>query len=676
MTLPVRTAIPKNREGATLRSIILGVLGTALLAVVTPVSDLYIQGTWLAACHLPIGVVCVLFILLMAVNPLLARIGKPLRHTEIIIIYCMMLVSAGIPSLGLSAYLIPVLASPLYYQTPENEWVRTFFQYIPDWLTPNDANASNFFYEGLPAGAPVPWLVWIKPLALWSIFTLGLFLTMTCLCVILRKQWIQRERLVFPLVQLPMDMFASSISSTGFHSVGNGVRRLQLGERDISGKIPAFFRNPFMWVGFAIPLFIHGWNGLHFHIPAVPQIRLFYDLGVYFTEKPFNVVRPLWAIIHFSAIGFVYLLPTDLAFSLWFFYILFHVHAVLGVMFGMPLGQSTGYTTRGFAAYQMAGAILMLVLTALWRGRHHLGTIMRSVVSKTSDTDMSDEPMSYRAAVGGLLLGIVVMCFWSVAAGVNLGVIVLVVVLFLMTMIAMTRMVSEGGLLFIQTPFRPVDLISPVSGTAPFGAASLTVLAFEEMIFMFDIRSSMMPSVMDSFKLLDSSAVKRRHLLGPVGLSIIVAMVVSYVSVLTICYRYGGNNLSRWFCIGAPQLPFRRLTAMLVNPQEPDMYSVTFMLIGGAVMLIFTLMRQRFLWWPFHPIGYAMGPSWPMIQLWFSILIGFLCKWTVLKSGGVRLFRRWRPFFLGMVLGEFLSGGLWLLIDFLLGKQGHRIFLF
>ena len=193
---------------------------------------------------------------------------------------------------------------------------------------------------------------------------------------------------------------------------------------------------------------------------------------------------------------------------------------------------------------------------------------------------------------------------------------------------------------------------------------------------MFDVRSSMMPSVMDAFKLVDNSRLKQRYLLAPVGAAIVISMIVSSITVLVIAYRYGGTNLSGWFFIGAPQLPFRRLTAQLFYPQEPDGYSLLMMGIGAVITIALTALRTRFLWWPFHPIGFAMGPSWPMIQLWCSVLIGWFCKWTVLRSGGIRLYRQWRPFFLGLVLGEFLSGGLWLMIDFWAGKQGHRIFLF
>jgi hypothetical protein len=619
----------------------------AILAAVTPVSDLLIQGTWIAACHLPIGAVFILFLFLLA-RPLTRHL---LDMKDLITIYVLMLVGAGVPSLGLSAYLIPILAAPTYYATPENEWASLFFHHIPTWMAPMDSRAARFFYEGLPSGGMLPWRIWIKPLALWSIFALAMFAVMYALCVILRRQWVEQERLIFPLVQLPLEMIGSDERSP-------------------------FFRNRLMWLGFAVPFLIHLWNGLHFHIPVVPGIRLFYDLGRYLTEKPWNIMRPLWAIVHFSVIGFVYLLPTDLSFSLWFFYFLFHAQSVIGVMMGRRIGNVTGYAVRDFAAYQMAGALATFVLLALWRARGNLKAILRKAFLNDPKVDDSHEPLPFRGAILMLAFGLFTMIVWSVMAGVSWGWITAVLVIFVFTLIGMTRMVSEGGLLFIQTPYRPLDLISPVVGTARIPPATLTILAFQEMIFMFDIRSMPMPSMMDALKLSDRPQFNRRRLSLTMSLSILIAMMVSYVSVLWICYSYGGINLSRWFCVGAPQLPFRRLSAMLINPQEPNGIYVLYMVVGAGVMLGLSLMRGRFLWWPFHPLGYAMGPSWPMIQLWFSILIGWSAKSVIMRYGGIRSYRVYRPMFLGMVLGEFIAGGVWLIIDFLAGKGGHRIFLF
>jgi hypothetical protein len=651
-------------NGITTRAVITGLVCSAFLAIATTVSDLLIQGTWLACCHLPIGVVFIFTVLVLGVNVLLKKIGVPFSQYELIVIYCLMLIPAGIPSLGLSAYLIPVLASPPYYATVENEWETLFFQYVPEWLAPSNHKFVRFFYEGLPGGINVPYAMWIKPLIIWSIFALAMYLSMSCLCVILRKQWVERERLIFPLVQLPLEIIKDDRKNALLNS---------------------FFKSKLMLIGFAIPTIIHGINGLHFHIPSVPEIGLFYDLGSYFRGRPWDVIQPLWAIIHFSVIGFVYLLPVQLSFSLWFFYFFFHAQSVVGSIMGLQITSLAGYPSKGFAAYQMAGALIALVIMAIWRAKPHLVDVFRSAFGRYK-VDDSGEIMSYRLAVMGLIVGTLIMCVWSVIAGVSLIVFFSVIILFYI-IIAMTRMVSEGGMLFIQTPFRPLDLIIPATGSSAIGAASLTILAYQEMIFMFDIRSFYMPSFMDSLKLsenlVDKSGSVRASLISPrlkFGLAIIASivftMIISYISILIIGYKYGGANLSQWFFIGGPQLPFRRLSDMLFHPQGRSGVWLSFMGVGTLFMFFITFMRARFFWWPFHPIGYAMGCTWPMIQLWFSIFIGCILKFMILRYGGFKMYAKFRTFFLGMVLGEFTSGGIWLIIDFIAGKSGHRIFLF
>jgi hypothetical protein len=313
--------------------------------------------------------------------------------------------------------------------------------------------------------------------------------------------------------------------------------------------------------------------------------------------------------------------------------------------------------------------------------------IFKSAFYRTHVIDDSDEFLSYRFALLGLILGTSIMVLWSVIAGMSFIVSLSVILIFYITMIAMTRMVSEGGMLFVQTPFRPLDLIIPATGSSIIGASNLTILAYQEMIFMFDVRSSYMPSFMDSLKLsenlIDRPISVQRSFLSPrfkfgsaVTISIIISMVVSYVSTILIGYKYGGANLSQWFFVGGPQLPFVRLSDMLFHPQSASITWLLFMGIGAVFMIFITLMRARFFWWPFQPIGYAMGCSWPMIQLWFSIFIGWILKFMILRYGGIKVYQRFRSFFLGMVLGEFLSGGIWLIIDFIAGKSGHRIFLF
>ena len=367
------------------------------------------------ACFLPPAGWCPdgFVFLQLVVNPFLHRIGTPLVHSELVTIYGMTLVSAGISSLGFAAYFIPIVIAPTYYQSPENEWNITFFHHVPDWFAPLDTKTARLFFEGTPSQTFwVPWEYWIKPLAAWSVFALGLFLAMTCICVLLRRQWIERERLGFPLVQLPIEM---------------------LGAENQNRMIPAFFRSPAVWIGIALPAIIHTWNGLQFHFPTLPRIPLSYSFSQYLTDKPWNGIRMLVAIIYFSAIGFVYLLPTDLAFSLWFFYLWYLLLAVVMTQFGLPLGQLI-YVTHEFAAYQMAGGFLffharhpLASKASSWQTRsvsHSIqpgdrSRIHRILLTGSSSVERANEPMSPRAAWFGLLIGIGTMTMWSVIAGVS-----------------------------------------------------------------------------------------------------------------------------------------------------------------------------------------------------------------------------------------------------------------
>jgi len=91
-------------------------------------------------------------------------------------------------------------------------------------------------------------------------------------------------------------------------------------------------------------------------------------------------------------------------------------------------------------------------------------------------------------------------------------------------------------------------------------------------------------------------------------------------------------------------------------------------------MAFLAAMRQRFLWWPFHPLGFALAPVWIMDQQWMTILLSWTLKTTIMRYGGVKMYRRARAFFLGLILGQFCSNGFWLIIDQFAGGTGNMIF--
>ena len=278
------------------------------------------------------------------------------------------------------------------------------------------------------------------------------------------------------------------------------------------------------------------------------------------------------------------------------------------------------------------------------------------------------------AALLGLFLFGGLMCVWWTQAGIRLWLAIVALLLFLLITTALARWVSEGGMLFIQAPFRPVDIVGAFAGTPVIDPRSLTNLVFVQRVFIFDLRAFMLPSLLDAYKIAEGR-INRRALLAALLLGILVAIPVSYWSFMNTVYRRGAATLSPWFMLVSPQQPPWIITHILLNPQGPSPSSIVLVAVGAATALACGAMRARYIWWPLHPIGYAMGPSWPMIQMWFSIFLGWLAKSLILRYEAARGFQRSRPFFLAMVLGEFTAAALWLIIDVLAGKPGHRIFL-
>ena len=61
--------------------------------------------------------------------------------------------------------------------------------------------------------------------------------------------------------------------------------------------------------------------------------------------------------LSFAAIGFFYLLPTQLLFSLWFFFLLTRLQDVVAAMFGLRISSMPLYPTRLYIGYQVAWGV-------------------------------------------------------------------------------------------------------------------------------------------------------------------------------------------------------------------------------------------------------------------------------------------------------------------------------
>ena len=189
----------------TVRAILIGLVLVIVQTAITPYNDYYLQGTDISGNHFPLGAVFTLIFLTLVINPILKKAvpRATLSPAELMVIWVMMGVASAIPSKGMIGYLLPYLAAPVYFATPENEWAETLHPHFPEWLIVWDTHAVTDFYEG---ESSVPWVLWIKPLIVWTVFILLLYCLIICVSIVVRKQWIERERFIFPLVTIPVEM--------------------------------------------------------------------------------------------------------------------------------------------------------------------------------------------------------------------------------------------------------------------------------------------------------------------------------------------------------------------------------------------------------------------------------------------------------------------------------------
>ena len=108
--------------------------------------------------------------------------------------------------------------------------------------------------------------------------------------------------------------------------------------------------------------------------------------------------------------------------------------------------------------------------------------------------------------------------------------------------------------------------------------------------------------------------------------------------------------------------PYQRLQGWFLTPEGPAWGAMGGMVAGFLCVMGLIVGRSRFTGWPFHPIGFAVSGGWSMNCLWLPLLIAWFLKTIILRYGQAKLYRAALPFFLGLVLGEFVVGSIWTII--------------
>lgn len=651
--------------GVTLRSFIIGLLAVAAVSWTVTYAECILASIQIGFLQLPPAVLGFLVILILF-NRLSGRLSHrlSLSNAEIITIYSMMLMAAMISSRGLMQKVMPVMIATNYYANPGNDWQTLFYPYIRKWMVaynPEGAPMQDVavrYYERLRAGESIPWDFWALPLFMWGILAMLIFGAFLCLANILRKQWVDNEKLSFPLAQLPLDMIKQE------------------------GHTP-LFANKLTWIGFAIPAIIFGFNGLHNISPSVPSFTLEQNLTAFLPPtSPWNAIYMTIGYLSFAAIGLFYLLPADILFSLWFFFLYMRFQSYIAGVAGANLEVMPIYPCYKFMGYQAMGAYFVLVAYMLYTGWPHFKKVAANAFGKKTIDD-SSEMLSYSQSFWGLIICLALAIAWLSATGMDvwLAAFELLVMVFIVGLV-LARSVSEGGLLMTETSFRPIDIIRLVAAPQSLGAQNLTSMAFVDTAFLRDQRGLLLSGFLDALKISDGVSLKRRVFFPLFIVSIISAAL--FAGYLQLYYPYvakGALNMYSYPYTDNAQWAFadyQQHVHAALNPTDggggdPGMAANRiWMLVGLGTATFLAWMRLAFFWWPLHPLGFALAPSWTMFNFWFPCFLAWMFKSLILRYGGMMLYTRMRPLFLGLILGEFLSALFWTMVSAMSGAPPPR----
>ena len=348
----------------TFRAALLGIVVVMAIVMGAPYSIWMVRSSEITWSYFPTSAgFC--FVVILLANALVrwVRPAWTLRPAELAIIVIMGLAATGIPTFIVGT-LLAIISSPYYGATPENDWAGNIHPYLPDWVVPRaDGDAMRWFYEGLPKGQALPFEVWVGPLFWLLSLILTVYFACFCLVVIFRRQWVEHERLVFPLMEMP---------------------RLLI---DDDGR--AIVRSKGFWIGAAIPLGMILFNIIGSFYIGFPKINFNHAVNLQLSrEFPHHQPDAL--------------LPGDRLYVLGQHQRLVQ-HRVLLFSGRGARGDYQPHRLRRDAArrfrlgacrslsWQAWGGFTAMVLLSLWMARGHLVAVVRQALGGRRTIDDSEE---------------------------------------------------------------------------------------------------------------------------------------------------------------------------------------------------------------------------------------------------------------------------------------------
>ena len=627
----------QKQGGAAVRWPLVLILGTAL-TVLNVIWSVYMSEMWNQGAPTSLSIyfnVVFTLVVVLLLSRALRRICAPAGITRPEILVLFVMVTVGVSVSVLVEDNTAILAHPHYFRLIDPTWEKSLIPNLPGWLTVSDPEAMRAFYLGRAHlwnwAAIRPWM---PPFVGWGIFTIAMVWAGVAMSALVYDHWRHQERLSFPVNQIPLMI--------------------------VDERRPVF-RSWLFWLGFGLAGGLNIINTIHAMNPIVPGFPVKRAaITIPGLPAPWSALSPAMYSLNPFLIGLEYFLPLDLLFSIFFFYWMGRMQGVALSFFGIDIPYSRNEMVAPYVREQAFGAILALAAFSLWTSRglwRESWTRYRQI-------------MQLRLAAVSAGAALLVMVGVLIAAGMPGWMAMLFIVILTAMILSFAHIRAQYGPpavgIFLSGPGPALYNFFGANGLGTQGLASLTSTSWAAREFTYH---PAMPTL-EAFALTEKR-VKPIHLVGGIMAAAVVGYVSGWGSVLHLGYSHGyataqtaglqsymGNQACRSFS--------NNLADPVTGPHLPNILA-TFMGIG--VTLLLQSLRTRFVWLPLHPVGYALASTYTSTFLWSTALITWVFKSLWMRYTGLKGYYRAAPFFLGLLLGEFVMGSVVSLIGMALGTR-------
>lgn len=578
------------------------------------------------------------------------RPSLALNRGELVMVYVMLTISTSVMGHDMLQVLIPMMTTGYWLANPQNRWDQMLDGSTPSWLVISDQDVLYGYWNGATTLYQERVLAaWVPPVLWWIGFTVVLVFVLICISVVFRPLWSDRERLTFPIVQLPLEL---------------------------TNPESPLLRNPLMWIGFGIAAIIDLINGVNYICPSVPAIPLYHDLGPHIHNDPWTGVGWLPMTFNPSVVGLSFLMPLDLLFSCTFFFFYWKGMFVISKAMGVTEGYGEGVSEAIFpyANEQMFGGFVAVALSSAIIGRQYFKQVWWRIVGRPSEVDDSREGLSFRVAFAGSVIGVALLIGFSIHAGMTPALAVAFFAIYFVLAIAVARVRAEFGSPVHDFHFAGPDrTLALLLGTVNIRQRDLGML---QQYYWFNraYRGHTIASALEGLQMGERARSRSRMFTAAMLAAAAATAVVGFWAWLHYAYKLGAGSAwgygASWFGSEA----YGRLDSWINNPRPPNFAAPVAMTIGFAISMMLAAARTRFVGWPLHPVAYALSASWSIHLVWMPMLIAWVLKFGVLRYGGLRLYRRALPLFFGLILGESIVGCSWPLIGLIFDVPSYNFF--